>query len=90
MSFAYAQSRRQVQLFLFALQFPETRISQLTPNPAQHPEQQSIVICFFSAFSANFRGGTPCGFLSVKRKVRRLSSPFHAKPGTDQDRPSVA
>jgi hypothetical protein len=37
---------------------------------------QEIAECFFSALSANIRAGTPRGFLSLKSKLRLLSSLF--------------
>jgi hypothetical protein len=41
-----------------------------------HSDLQEIAEYFFSALSANFRVGTPRGFLSLKSKLRLLSSLF--------------
>jgi hypothetical protein len=41
-----------------------------------HSDLHEIAECFFSAFNANFRAGTPRGFLSLKIKLRPLSSLF--------------
>jgi hypothetical protein len=38
---------------------------------------RSSAACFRSFLSANFGAGTFCGFFSVKRKLRGLSSPFY-------------
>jgi hypothetical protein len=61
-------------LFLFLVQLSRTAMQ--SPNTGHHSESQLIAFSFLSALSANLRGGTPCGFLSVKRKLRKLSSPL--------------
>jgi hypothetical protein len=76
-SFAYALLLRRVpnrvQLFLFALSLSFTQMSY-PPKSGPSSERQKIASGFISAFSANFCGGTLCGFPRVKRKLCRFSS----------------
>jgi hypothetical protein len=73
--------------FLFALQLSEAPIQSL--NTKAYSQPQLIACYFFSAVNTNFRAWTPRGFPSMKRKIRKLLSPFSLKPDSQNERQSV-